>query len=120
MGLQRGEPGTGTTAEKIGAALHNGANDHIKRDIDKPWEQLPERNRSSTYVGTNVSEFTPGQQEAIKSAIMGASEHKNALPNGLTFNDIEDVKFEKGRNGAVVIEVQGNTTMEVDYKKLKD
>ena len=114
-GLQRGQP---TVDGKIAGALQH-ANDKMKMDPYVSEEQLPERNRDSTYVGTNVSEFTTEQQDAIKKAIMDADSKKTVLPNGNTFGSIEDVKFQKDKDGSVIIEVQG-TFADVDMKKLID
>ena len=44
---------------------------------------------------------------------MGADKNKGV-------QGIEDVKFHKGKNGAVVIEVQGSVFSDVDLKKLKE
>lgn len=118
-GLRRGTPENPPVDEKIADGLRYLANDRMKMNTDQPWETLPgsERNRSSTYVGTNVSEFTPEQQAAIKKAIMDAAD-KATLPGGNTVRSVDDVKFLKGKN-CTVIEVQGQPTMDVDLGKLR-
>jgi hypothetical protein len=120
-GLRRSEdPEKKSAPGKIGAALHS-VNDSMKYNEVNVKDNLTEINRSSTYVETNVKEFTPQQQDAIKKAIMGADTGKTTLPNGNKVGGIEDVKFVTGKNGATVIELQAGITQEItiDYKKLE-
>jgi len=100
--------------DKVEAAL-KAANNKIK--FDKPedvLQKLNERNRSSSYLGTNA-QFTPEQQDAIKEAIMKADENKGGL------QAIKDVTFSTARDGKMtIIEIKGEVFSDVDKGKLME